>query len=554
MDTMKKIVSIVAVIAVAMSVMGVPARQGGMVRTAADGTQKLVFLHGNEHFHYMTDEEGNWLDEQTLAPLSEEARAAMEEAGVARQIRRAKEQKLGVGDEPNPAPRGLLILVNFQDSKFVTPNDTIDAMLNGDHFTRSYKYDYEYVSPTTGQHTMIHYDGSSEGSVRQYFHDQSYGQYNPQFDVVGPVTVSYNTAYYGANTSSDDGTDKNPVAMISEACKLADQNGVDFSQYDNDNDGFVDFVYVIYAGFGEADGGPAETIWPHQWDLSAYRYQYDNKYIGRYACGSELSFWSKLYAGIGTFCHEFSHVLGLPDIYETNSQLTGIHTSGDWDLMDYGPYNNDGNTPPSYTAYERFYMGWLTPRLLKDPEYVTLHPINEGDGESLLISTANTHNMSGWNPNPTEFYLLEAHNQDGWDTYLAGEGMLITRIRYNSSTWHSNAVNTNYRALGIDILEAKENTAKTKRGAATDAYPAGATEWTDYEDHEVTNIIRDAQTGVIQFSYRGADVPTGIENVQWDNEQRTKVTKVIRDGQLYLLYKGTMYNVQGKKIYEDYQL
>ena len=123
---------------------------------------------------------------------------------------------MGIGDKPNPAPRGLVILVNFQDKEFVTPKDTLDNMHNGAHFTRKYKYDYEYAGHT------YHYDISSEGSARQYFQDQSYGQYNPIFDLIGPVTVSQNVSYYGSNN------DANAPKMIKEACQLADNAGVDF--------------------------------------------------------------------------------------------------------------------------------------------------------------------------------------------------------------------------------------------------------------------------------------------------------------------------------------
>ena len=535
---LKRINSILLLSLIASAMMAVPARRGGILRTAEDGTQKMVYLHGNEHFHYMTDSEGRWLDENSLAPLSEEAKALRMEqkAAAEKKLRRVAQQTNGIGDKPNPAPRGLLILVNFKDQSFVTPKDTMDVMLNGDNFTRNYSYDYQYVDEDGKTHT-IHYHIESEGSARKYFRDQSYGLYNPTFDVIGPLTVSQNTAYYGANSGS--GADTNPQAMIKEACTLADQAGVDFTQYDNNNDGYVDFVYVIYAGYGEADGGSEETIWPHQWDISNMRHSVDGKYIGRYACGSELSFYSKLYAGIGTFCHEFSHVLGLPDLYETNQPSQGIHTLFEWDIMDYGPYTNDGNTPPSYSAYERFYMGWLTPRLLSSPENVTLYPINEDSGSSLMISTANTHNMSGWNPNPTTYYLLEARNQTGWDKYLPGSGMLITKISFSKSSWSANTVNNNYRAMGVDIQEAGS---LSNRSSKTDAFPAGATSWTAYANHEITDIKRAPLTGVITFLYRGG-VQTTVESVEPDNGSPVKI---LRNGQVLIQREGKIYDLLGR--------
>lgn len=522
-------------VAVATALMAVPARRGGFIRTAADGTEKIVYLHGNAHFHYMTDEAGQWLDENTLLPITEEEKGERLMVKGERAARRAAQQAAGIGDQPNIAPRGLMILVNFQDKAFTVPHDTIDSMMNGVNYTRHYKYEYVYKGRT--------YKGTvnSSGSARRYFQDQSYGQYSPVFDVVGPYTVSGNVETYGKNSG---GSDSNVGALIKEACELADKNGANFTLYDNDNDGYVDFVYVLYAGEGEADGGGENTIWPHNWKLNYWGLSctVDGKKVNNYACSNEMDHYSGVYTGIGTFVHEFGHVLGLPDFYETNNPQTGLHTLVDWDIMDYGPYSGEGNTPPAYSAYERFYMGWLTPRLLSKPEDVTLYPINEDGGSSLMISTANTHNMSGWDPNPTTFYLLEARTKQGWDEFLPGEGLLITKINFNRGSWNYNQVNINSRAFGVDILEAVANTGKL--GAATDAYPAGATQWTGYADHEVTDIRRDATTGAITFKYRGGD-QTPTENVEV-NESNASARKVLRNGQIQILRKdGKVYNILG---------
>ena len=159
-----------------------------------------------------------------------------------------------------------------------------------------------------------------------------------------------------------------------------------------------------------------------------------------------------------------------------------------------------------------------------------------------MISTANTHNMSGWDPNPTTFYLLEARTKQGWDEFLPGEGLLITKINFNRGSWNYNQVNINSRAFGVDILEAVANTGKL--GAATDAYPAGATQWTGYADHEVTDIRRDATTGAITFKYRGGD-QTPTENVEV-NESNASARKVLRNGQIQILRKdGKVYNILG---------
>ena len=495
---MRRLFFILFAVVIAATATAVPAYKGPILRTMEDGSEQVVYLHSKEHFQHQQ----------------------------------------AIGDKPFLVPRVLVLLVNFADTKFTTPKDTIDSLLNGANFSRSY---IQKAALPGGGTTYVHIN--SNGSARKYFQDQSYGQYAPVFDVFGPVELSKNASYYGQN--DEDSKDTHAYEMIRDACDKADADGLDFRQYDSDNDGYVDAVYAIYAGYGEADGGPDSTIWPHQWNVSSYKYRHDGKYIGKYACSSELSYISKLYAGIGTLCHEFSHVLGLPDLYETNKERLGLHTLCEWDIMDQGSYNNGGNTPPAYSAYERFYMGWLTPRVLTEPEEVTLHPINEGQGESLLISETDNHNLVGWDPNPTTYYLLEDRKKEGWDQHLPGNGMLITRIRFNRSMWKSNKINCAEETMGVDILEAKTNA--TNSGKSSDAFPAGTVkQWTELAGHEITNITRSSSNGIIRFSYRG-EAPEGIEDVQRSD---VRGTKVLRNGQLYILYEGQMYDVQGRRVKE----
>lgn len=526
---MRRLLFIVSLASMTIACLGKPAYRGPIIRTAADGTEQTIYLHGDEHFHYMTNAAGQWLDEESLVPLTAEQKNSRMEMGLARKARRIAQQQTA-NNAPNIAPRGLLILVNFADQAFVTPRDTINNMLNGEHFTRNYSFTYN-----KRQYTI-----SSSGSARKYFYDQSYGQYNPTFDVIGPVTLSNNISYYGENDRW--GNDKRPTDMIKEACQLADeQYGIDFTQYDNDNDGYVDFVYVIYAGNGEADGGDENTVWPHQWNLTYanIRLSIDGKQIDRYACGNEINYASKVYDGIGTFCHEFSHVLGLPDLYPTDDGTH--HTLYEWDLLDYGTYNNEGNTPPAYSAYERFFMGWLKPRVLTKPEYVWLNPLNFQNGEALLLCEGDEHNLVGHNPKPTDFYLVECRTQTGWDKYLPGKGLLITHIRYSSNTWDYNTVNNDPNAMGVDLIEAKTNNASY--GRASDAFPAGATYWRSFADHEVTDI-KIEPNGAVTFCYRGAD-RTGVENIQTDH---TQGIKIIENGQIVIIRNGKRYNALGIQI------
>ena len=535
---MKKILSIMILCAAAVSATAIPARREGIVRTAEDGTEKIVYLHGDAFCHYMTDAAGNWLNEQSLKPMSpEEKNEAMRIQSDKRKMHRIRQKEM-IGNEPNIAPRGLMIMVNFKDKEFVTPRDTVDSMMNGAHFTRKYELNYTYTN-SDGQSHRILGTITSEGSARQYFQDQSYGQYNPQFDVVGPYTLSRNYAYYGSD--NDNNVDK----MIKEACELADADGADFTLYDNNHDGKVDFVYVLYAGEGEADGGEENTIWPHNYSLE-YSWgtscTVDGKKVANYACSNEWQHYGQVYNGIGTFCHEFSHVLGLPDLYETNSDYLwqGVHTLLDWDILDYGPYCNDGNTPPAYSAYERFYMGWITPRVLKDPENVTLHLLNE-TGEALLMCDGDSHNLVGHNPNPKTFYLLEARTRTGWDKYLPGRGMLITKIQYDAEAWEYNRVNNDKNNMGVDLIEARTN--NTTSSSVYDAFPFGNKNYYGFEGHYIENITR-LKDGTITFLYNGG-WPEGIEDVQGNN---VPCTKVLRNGKVVIVREGKEYDILGNRL------
>jgi M6 family metalloprotease-like protein len=392
----------------------------------------------------------------------------------------------------------------------------MDSMLVGENYTRNYSYTYKGKT----------YKIQSQGSARQYFEDASFGQYNPQFDVVGPVTISKEHSYYGKNDSY--GSDMYPDKMVSEACTVADTLfDVDFTQYDNNNDGYVDFVFVIYAGYGEADGGAASTIWPHSWYLSAAgaRCEVDGKLVDLYACGNELDNFSKQHTGIGTFCHEFSHVLGLPDLYVTN---TATHvTLNEWDIMDYGPYNNEGNTPPAYSSYERFFLGWLTPRLITEPENITLENLNSSNS-ALIITESDTANLIGNDPNPTTFYMLENRQQEGWDQYLPGHGLMLTKIQYSYSRWAQNTVNNAGSKLGVDLLEA--NGKATKNGKASDLFPTGATQYLKIADHPIEQI--EETEGVITFKYKGGipEEGTSVESPQAAQEQILAIYNIL--GQL----------------------
>lgn len=337
--------------------------------------------------------------------------------------------------------RTIVILVEFADKKFTieNPNAFYNDMMNKKGFN-------EY---------------GATGSARDWFDFCSGGLFEPEFDVYGPYTLSKNMVDYGGNDYY--GNDIDPAGMIAEAVRLADDD-IDYSQYDMDSNGLVDNVYVFYAGYGESDNPYqlADTVWPHQWHMSygGYNITADGVIVDKYATSNELGYTSKNPDGIGTFVHEFSHVMGIPDLYTTSKYSNaGALTPGEWSIMDYGCYLNDGLTPPAYNIYERNALGWIDlDDLLDCNGLLSLGNISDTNAGAIVHTDS-----------PDEFFLLENRQQTGWDAYLPGHGLLIWHIDYNQSVFESNNVNNTYAHQYVDIVEAS-GVANNISAAALAAY------------------------------------------------------------------------------------
>ena len=476
----------------------VPAKRGPRTMTQPDGSQVTVYLHGDEVYNYFTDAEGYIMQqdesgffvkkEKQTAENIRRRRAASPLAAL--QTQRAARH---IGTPNNNASRGLFLLVNFTDSVFKPTNTRaeMDSMLN----QRGYNYN------------------NAPGSVRDYFIEQSGGRYAPHFDVFGPVTLNHPESYYGANVGPQNDTDVKAYQMIIDACNALDSQ-IDFTLYDSNNDGEIDFVYVIYAGMGANDGGHPNTIWPHQWYIGAggkgMRVGYDGKVLNSYACGPELN-GIKERCGIGILCHEFSHVLGLPDYYDTNysTNYDQGQTPNEWSLMDYGSYNGDGHFPPNYSAHDKYFMGWETPTLLNSPENVVLPADNKtfryitSDGTS---ANARSNRL---------VYYLENRQRTGWDTYLPGHGLVVWKVNYSQSVWNSNTPNNsannprytlltasgNTTYIGMSWLEISED--NWVENTDNDAFPSkhNTTSCTPFADYPITDITE--QGGIIRFKMQG---------------------------------------------------
>lgn len=282
---------------------------------------------------------------------------------------------------------------------------------------------YRKITNESGYH-----DNGFQGSVRDYFKAQSGGKFILDFDVAGPVMMSQPYDYYGNND------EKNISEMVIEACKGV-QDSIDFSRYDWDGDGEAEEVFILYAGYGQNDYDASNDslIWPLMSALEEDRksLKINGTKINTYACSSELKHDGKI-AGIGTFCHEFSHCMGFPDVYDVQNK--GSFAMDAWDLMDYGNYNGDGYLPAGYTAYEKMVCGWLTPVELgmQSLEVTDMKPLADG-GQAYLIRHPQYEN---------EYFLLENRQPVGFDKLLPGSGVLITHVDYDKDAWEANAVNT----------------------------------------------------------------------------------------------------------------
>ena len=435
----------------ALAAVAVPAKPGWVTLKQSDGTLLRVQAVGNAFNHALLTsdglmvalgDDGDYYYKSSLTGMSTvlahepSQRSASERAFIVSQHSNLtmthKEFKpiqgrpfFGVGgsnadaDVPSLGARKVpIILVEYQDKRFSnTREQIIQAMLTGNT------------------------------SVQQYFKDQSNGKYDPDFEVFGIYTLSQNRQYYGGNTSGGD--DKGLGSMVTEACQMAAADGVSFNRFDTNSDNYCDVVIVIYAGVGEAQASYTvpSAIWPCNWNLQsasyygmggngAFRPNGSNVYVNNFAVFNELhgsSDNTTTIDGIGTFCHEFGHCLGLPDFYDTN--YGGHYGMGYWDIMDTGCYANDTYTPVGYSAYEKNFMGWIDYVIPHPGTHYTL-PIwnqkNEETDKALFLQS---------DINGNEYFIIENRRQQGWDRYLPGQGLLIHHITYSAERWSANTPN-----------------------------------------------------------------------------------------------------------------
>lgn len=553
----------------------VPAKKLQKVITLTNGTQVSVELRGDEYLSWWEGTDGTAyrataddavfeaFDLEAQKPAAAARRARAEQGRVARlarvknSLKGADDKMRGLGGDHityKGVKKGLVVLVDFKNKKFADGHDLeyYKNVINGKDFSDE---EEGYV-----------------GSVRDYFLAQSNGQFELDFDVVGPVTMSKNYGYYGNDGAYQ--KDEKVYEMIKEACDGI-QDKVNLKDYDWDGDGEADQVFFLYAGLGQASGGSAGTVWPHESELRYWPcgvLSYSTGKINTYACANELQPETQgssryISAGIGTICHEFSHCLGFADMYDTTGG--GGYGMSVFDVMDQGSYNGNGFVPCNYTAFERIYAGWVEAIELIDPATVKdMKSVSDYGRPFIMYNYKNTN----------EYFLMENRQNTGWDKGLYGSnGLLIVHVNYVPSRWANNSVNSSAEKIQcctvVNADGSRENTQYSLQG---DLYPyevKGVTmndEFTDESEPAaklytknsdnsyalgipITQIKR--SKGSISFLVCGGDANNVIDNTfngVVDGINGVTVVKKTTDNRIYSIdgrYLGTDASALGKGIY-----
>lgn len=515
---MKKVYALLLVAMAVVGAMAAPADRTPVRVTQPDGTTLTLRLVGDEFFHYNTTADGYTIvavdgawqyamshDGQVVASgrlAHDSERRTADEAqwltGVPRHLtsatditaaRQARARRDGPA-ERTPAIdygnfHGLIVLVDYTDKQFSmdNPSEFYNRMINQEGYT-GFDYNGQFVPCT--------------GSVRDYFAEQSGGRFVPQFDVVGPVTVPYECTAHTGNSNS---------WRVFKAAMDSVDALVNLKDYDLNHDGMADMILFIGAGFASNFGGNnSNYLWPHKsflYDYNTHTYlKYDNTYAGTYAATNEMYGWEAEPArepyGIGTIAHEFGHVLGLMDHYDTDYANGGgqSHDPGGWDVMAGGNNLNLSRTPCGYNLFERYALGWANPPVINQSGDYSLNPLDTSN-EGYILKTSVDN----------EYFMFENRQQTEWDAYLPGHGLLVWRVdSTDASVWVQNKVNANPAHNYFELLRAGGSVSGAK---ASDPFPGSGNvtgvsdirlhTWSGEPNTYMLNSIAE-QGGIITFS------------------------------------------------------
>ena len=288
----------------------------------------------------------------------------------------------------------LILLVDFSDNVSQTPSVYFDSM--------------GFAADTF--------------SLKNYYGEVSFGQ-------IDIVTIDYPSstgwqrapetyAYYVGDNFGWGSYPGNSQGMVEDVCGLVDPM-VDFSDYDNDSDGYVDGVNVMFAG--QFDGSP-QTIWPHAWSLPGGGVEFDGVKVYSFSVQNEYDD-NPGDKSSAVFCHEFGHVMGLPDLYDYDYDSNAI---GNWGLMSFGVYNGNSWSPAHLCAWSRAALGVTVPINVTSAGTYSVPSVEE----SGTVYRLWTGGIGGY-----QYFLVENRRPIGYDAALPGWGVLI---------WHiDDAVNSN---------------------------------------------------------------------------------------------------------------
>jgi M6 family metalloprotease-like protein len=418
----------------------------------------------------------------------------------------------------------IVLLVQFSDVSFTNTVSDIDNLMN-----------------------QPNYNGT--GSFKDFHTINSNGKLTVNTTVSGIFTASNTHSYYGQNDGG--GSDMNVTELVAEAIAAADPS-IDFSQYDNNSDGVVDAVYVIYAGTGEASSGNPSDIWPHN-NPGITPITVDGVVINAYTCSNELNGTSLV--GIGTICHEFGHAIGLPDFYDTDYAGSGgqAEGTGSWDVMASGNSNNNEASPANHNPVSKEFLGWQTPQVITSNGPQVLVPATQ-DTIAFLINSITAN----------ESFYLQNRQLEGFDSGLQGHGMLIFHCDYayfDQTHLTNNDINVNPSHQGFDLEEADgENTNEagdtypgtTSNTSFTDLTTPSSVLWTGSNfEFPIVDIVENGTTNNIEFNISGF---TGINDMVSNRQvvvSPTLANDFININSSEMIQHVSLINLQGQVVFQN---
>ncbi len=422
---------------VAVFAMAVPVQRGQWKTiTLADGSKVRVEAVGDELCHYWRSEAGNAFVERNNIFVKIDAHEFQEAAHDKRQelaSRRMARFEKNFGNSFGEVNTGKMRLPGFKKLSGVKKGLVMLIQFADIHFTKEHTPEfYKKVLNEGGEGNPELRAKGYDKSVKQYFFDQSNDKFSVDFDVTPIITMPNPHGSY---------TNGVPTMIRTAISELKYDESIDWTQYDWDDDGEIDMVFVLYAGYGQATKtDDTSLIWPHESSMYYNKPYVGGKLVNTYACTNEIN-WNfgegDMDSGIGTFCHEFAHCLGYPDLYDPDYACAekGLTAMDYWDLLDSGSYNKTGFCPAPFSIYEKMTAGWITPQELEmDKEYSHLRPITDKDGGDVYIMT---------NPNnKNEFYAFEPIQNVSWaEGFFGAKGLRVLHIDYKAEAWSSNVVN-----------------------------------------------------------------------------------------------------------------